>query len=427
MAAMTQETLRSMIREVAGEVAAEKMAESQARGKEIGEKGGDILDFQRFVAQLTANGGSYQPSGAVKAALPGDRFFRTLGAVVAGMGKKDSAVAWIKDGAKDLDVAGRAVERGVFKANAQVIERDLSSVIQDQGAILIREEVSDDFIEFLRPAQVLTGLGARDVPMQSTELIIPAQVTGSTGGWFGEGEPIQVTAPGFGGVEMRLRSYGSIVPIPNDLLRYAFNNAEAFVAADMRLDIATAMDLAHLRGSGVNGQPLGIRWRGRVTQSLGNSTDNIINDLVGIFVRMGEASIPMQRMGFALNFRVWQRLYTLRDGIGGFLFKDEMNNGTIMGQPFRRSSVLKSNLDPYASGTFNKTELYGMDMDTVMIGRADGVAILVSQEAAYEQNGVVKSSFSRNQTVVRAIIKTDVQLRYRDGVQLVDGIDWINH
>ena len=68
-----------------------------------------------------------------------------------------------------------------------------------------------------------------------------------------------------------------------------------------------------------------------------------------------------------------------------------------------------------------------MDMDTVMIGRADGVAILVSQEAAYEQNGVVKSSFSRNQTVVRAIIKTDVQLRYRDGVQLVDGIDWINH
>lgn len=428
MASMTKEALCDVIRDVVGQMAAEKLAESQAKGAEKAEKGGDVLDFKRFVNQLTTNGGSYQSNGgAIKAALPGDRFFRALGALVAGMGQKSAAIDWIKGGAKERDVSGREVERGVFKAHAQVIERDLSSIIQDQGAILIREEISDDFIEFLRPALVLSGLGARDVPMQSTELTIPAQVTGSTGGWLGEGEPIQVSAPSFGGVQMRLRTYGSIVPIPNDLLRYAFNNAEAFVAADMRLDIATAMDIAQLRGSGLNGQPTGIRWRGRVTQSLGNSTDNIINDLVGIFVRMGEASIPMQRLAFALNYRVWQRLYTLRDGIGGFLFKDEMNNGTLMGQPFRRSAALKSNLDPYGSGSFNKSEIYGMDMDTVMVGRSDGVQIYISQDAAYEQNGVVKSALSRNQTVIRALVKTDVNLRYRDGVQLVDGIDWINH
>lgn len=418
MPPMTQETLRDLVKEVAGEVVAEKMKESAAKGAEAGQAM-SATNWQELVTQLSRSGaGAGQSSpGTAGVAKAGDRFFRTIGALQASDGDPERAKAWIKSGADG---------RGAFRAHAETVERDLSSVIQQQGAILVREEISDDLIEFLRPAQVLTALGARDIPMSSTELTIPAQTVGSTGGWIGEGEPITVTAPGFGAVSMRLHTYGSIVPIPNDLLRYAFNNAEAFVANDMRLDIASAMDLADLRGSGVNGQPLGLRWRGRVTRSLGDTTDNIINDLVGCFTRAGESSMAMQRLGWGLNWRVWQRLYTIRDGIGGFLFKDEMNNGTLMGQPYRRSAIFKSNLDPYGTTVFNKTELYWFDLDSVMVARGDGVAIYVSQDGAYESNGVVKSSLSRNQTVIRALIKNDVNVRYRDGVQVVDGINWIN-
>jgi|GEM_PF-4934242 len=422
MPPMTVEVLRDLVKEVAGEVVAEKMKESAAKGAEAAQGGQSMsaADWQNLVSQISRSGASGNGAGVpanVVQQKAGDRFFRLLGTLQATGGDVEAAKAWVKSGADG---------RGVFKANAEIIERDLSSVIQAQGGLLVREEVSDDFIEFLRPAVVLSALGARDVPMQSTELTIPAQTVGSTGSWIGEGEPITVTAPGVGAVEMRLHTYGAIVPIPNDLLRYAFNNAEAWVASDMRLDIANALDTADLRGSGVAGQPLGLRWRGRVTRSLGDTTDNIINDLVGVFTRAGEASMPMQRLGWGLNWRVWQRLYTLRDGIGGFLFKDEMNNGTIMGQPFKRSAIFKSNLDPYGTTVFNKTELYWFDLDSVMVARGDGVLLDVSNTAAYESNGTVKSTFSRNQTVIRALVKNDVNVRYRDGVQIVDGINWIN-
>lgn len=418
MAPMTQETLRSLIKEVAGEVHAEKMAESAAKGAEMAA----APAWQQVIQQLTGKSAAPAANDYGRAPKPGERFFRLVGALTATGGDVEESKKWVKGESKTA-----AFEpRGVFRSRGEEIERDLSSVVQAGGAVLIREEVSDDFIEFLRPSQVLTALGARDIPMGSTELTIPAQTVGSTGGWLGESEPIVVTAPGFGAVTMKLHKYGSIVPIPNDLLRYAANNAEAYVSADMRNDIALAMDTADLRGSGVNAQPLGVRWSGRVTRSLGNTTDNIINDLVGCFTRAGENLMPMQKIGWGLNYRVWQRLYTLRDGIGGFLFKDEMNAGTLMGQPFKRSSIFKSNLDPYSTGQFNKTELFWFDLDQVMVARGDGVAIELSREAAYEANGVVKAAFSRDQTVVRALVGNDVGLRYRDAVQVVDGIDWIN-
>lgn len=410
MPPMTETVLRDIMKEVAGQVFAERMEESQAKGAE------KVGDWQDLLKQISGSGSSAGVARSAADDKPGDRFFRSFGAMVAADMDVDGAKKWAKS--KDAP--------SVIRKHAEVIERDLSSVIQTGGAVLIKEEISEDLIEFLRPAQVLTALGARDIQMGSTELTIPAQTVGSAGGWIGEGEPIVVTAPGFGGVTMRLHTYGSIVPIPNDLIRYSFVNAEAFVGADMRADVAVAMDVADLRGPGTNGQPLGLRWRGRVTRSLGDTTDNIINDLVAPFTRAGEANMPMQRMGWGINYRVWQKLFTMRDGVGGFLFKNELAGGTLMGLPFKRSTSFKSNLDPYATGTANKTEIAWFDLDSVMVARGDGVALDISREAAYESNGTTKSAYSRNQTVVRALIKNDVGLRYRDGAQYIDGINWIN-
>ena len=410
MPPMTEAVLRDIMKEVAGQVFAERMEESQAKGAE------KVGDWQNLLKQISGSGSGAGVARSTADDKPGDRFFRAFGAMVAADLDVEGAKKW----AKSNDAPS------VIRGHAEVIERDLSSVIQTGGAVLIKEEISEDLIEFLRPAQVLTSLGARDIQMGSTELTIPAQTVGSTGGWIGEGEPIVVTAPGFGAVTMRLHTYGSIVPIPNDLIRYSFVNAEAFVGADMRADIAVAMDVADLRGPGTNGQPLGLRWRGRVTRSTGDTLDNIINDLVAPFTRAGEANMPMQRMGWGINYRVWQKLFTVRDDGGGFLFKNELAGGTLMGLPYKRSTSFKSNLDPYATGTANKTEIAWFDLDSVMVARGDGVALDISREAAYESNGTTKSAYSRNQTVVRALIKNDVGLRYRDGAQYVDGINWIN-
>lgn len=410
---MTEAQLKAMIKEVAGEVYAETFAENTAKGKELRERGlAGVLDMQQALMARSSSGAGE--------ARKGDRFFRTMGAVAQG---------WRAGGGHDVKAQGLAWVKsdGRFKSDA-TLEKDLSSVLQTGGAVLIQEELSEDFIEFLRPAIVLGALGARDVPMQSTELVIPAHTIGSTGGWIGEGDVAPVTAPGFGAVEMRLRTYASIVPVPIDLMRYAFINAEAFVATDMRLDIASAFDMAYLRGSGANGQPLGIRFRGNVTRTSSGASAPDLNsvtvDLLSAFERMGEANLPMQKIGWGMSWRSWRYLMGLRNSLGVLAFGDEMRMGTLMGAKFKASAAIKNNFDPYASGTANNSELYVMDLDTVLLGRADGVQVYVSQDGAYETASGVKSALSRNQIVVRAVSKTDVQVRYRDGVQIIDGLLW---
>lgn len=418
---MTQAALRDLVKEVAGEVVAEQMKESAAKGAEAAAAaraaGGseNVLDMGAFLQVL--RGGGTPANSNERELKPGDRFFRALGAIQAGQGERGNKIAaatkWAKSDPRFRSFAG--------------MEKDLSSVIESGGAVLIREELSDDFIAYLRPAHVLGKLGARVVPMSSNQLLIPAHTIGSTGGWIGEGEAAPTTAPSFGGVEMRLRTYASVVPVPNDLIKFAFLNAEAFVGADMRLDVGSAFDLAYLRGSGSNGQPQGVRWRGRATASLGTTLDNIVGDLLGCFTRAGEANLPMQRLGWGMSWKLWQKLASLRDtGTGLWLFKDEMRNGTLLGQPFVPSGQIKNNYDPYATGTANKTELYWFDLDSVLVGNSEEVQMLASIDGAYETGAGVKSALSRNETVIRVVAQTDVQVRYRDGVQIVDGIAWIN-
>jgi heptaprenylglyceryl phosphate synthase len=61
----------------------------------------------------------------------------------------------------------------------------------------------------------------------------------------------------------------------------------------------------------------------------------------------------------------------------------------------------------------------------VVIGDALNLQIDVSQEAAYHDGSNVVAAFSLDQTVIRAIIETDMVMRHDAAVTVLSGVKWI--
>ncbi len=400
---MTMQKLTDLIKEQVGEAVAAVREESQERSKKDGVKSiGEALEKSSVSGTPTAK--------EIAGREPGQLVVRALRSLIQARKSHDP-----------LDAASNyAMETW----GDETLAKSLTAGEAVDGGILIRDAVSDDLIELTRPRAVVSALGGRDVPLPDGQLTIPAHTAGAAGGWIGEGEDIPTTQPKLGAKKMSAKTYGALVPISMRLIRRASRSADQFVITDLRNDIAQAHDTAWLRGSGANGQPKGLRFKGVATQSLGTALDNVLNDLVGPITRMGEADLAMGTLGIGLSFRSWQYLWLLRGTDDHFLFQDEMNGGTLMGHRFRTSSKIKNNYDPYASGTANKTELYFMDMDEVLIGRGEGVLIDTSGTAAYVSGGQTRSAYQKDELLVRALSETDIETRYQDAVQIVDGIAW---
>ena len=69
--------------------------------------------------------------------------------------------------------------------------------------------------------------------------------------------------------------------------------------------------------------------------------------------------------------------------------------------------------------------MYLVDFSEVILGEVDGIEVDVSREAAYLDNGgTMRSAFSRNQTLIRAIIRHDLSVKHPEAVAVKTGVTW---
>lgn len=406
----TKEKLTDFVKEIAGKAVAEVMKENQAKGAEEREKQGAGGLPPHLLAQLQLAASA--TVAKAKQDGPGRAFAGAIRALYA-----------TSKAASD-DRPSVAAKWAEEKGGRPELAKALNTATQVEGGFLIEDVVSDDFIELLRASTVITALGARMIPIPDAgTLTIPAITAGSTGGWIGEGEDIQTSQPTFGAKAMRAHTYASLVPFSNKLLRGTQGAVEEFVRDDIEQDVGVALETAYLKGSGSNAQPKGLYLIGVKTNSPGDTLDNVIAALTGCMTRMGEANLPMRKLGWGLSWAVWQHLFTRRDGVGGFIFMDEMRGGTLLGQPFRTSTLMRSDL----GGGGDQTEFALFELNQVLVGRPDQIVVDVSDTASYKLgSGEVVSAYQRMEHLVRTAVHTDVQVRHPDAVQWVENVNWHN-
>jgi HK97 family phage major capsid protein len=305
------------------------------------------------------------------------------------------------------------------------VAKALNTAGTSTGGALIPQAFLPDLIELLRARVVIRELGPTIVPMPTGNLTIPRLAAGATAGYQGELDDIAVSQQTFDDLQLNAKKLTALVPVSNDLIRRAPIGVENIVRDDLVLSLARREDVAFLRGDGSGNSPIGLlnlaAGSNKLTVAAFAATDptTILDTVVGVTNAMLlQAEQNMSRMLrpawiFAPQIRFFLR--GLRDQVGNFVFKDEIDRGQFLGIRYVTSQQLPTNLTT-GSGA-NGTEIYLVDMADVVLGETYNVSVDASDVASYKDGGGnVVSAFQRDQTVFRVISEHDLNIRHQASI-----------
>ena len=141
----------------------------------------------------------------------------------------------------------------------QRVQRDLTSTPGSAGGFLV-ETANVSFIELLRNRSVLFGMGARRLSGLVGNVAVPRQTGAATANWMSaeSGTGAAYSDQTFGQMALTPKTVVAATKISRQLQLQSDPSAESIVMADLAAQVALAVDLAGLSGSGASGQPTGI-------------------------------------------------------------------------------------------------------------------------------------------------------------------------
>lgn len=305
------------------------------------------------------------------------------------------------------------------KALAQEVEayeKALSSSVAGSGSELQAPGFIAEMIELRRNATVIRGApGVREVPMPNGNLEMPRHTGAATASYGGENANITASQPSTGQERMTAHKLRALVPVSNDLIRTASVAADAFVRDDLVLAMAEREDLAFIRGDGSGNSPTGIaNWMDSshtVNESASPGTSTVaLSDYIGLMALLPRANIRISPADtfWLMSERTKYGLMQIVDGDGRPIFMDEVKGGSFLGYPLLSTNAVPDNL----GGGSNESEVYFVSGRNCVIGDTLRLQIDSSQEASYFNGSSLDSTFSRDQTVIRAIAEHDFMLRH---------------
>lgn len=317
-------------------------------------------------------------------------------------------------GERPIDIAKK------FYGESHPVLKALSSDLFGSGGALVQTEVSSEIIELLRPASVVRTLNPVIVPMDSGKLSLPKITGGATASYVAEGANASLTNPTTGDLNLSAKKLAALVVLSNDLIRRASVQSDMLFRDDAVAAIAQRSDLAFIRGDGASNTPMGLRYwapSGNVTATAGTTLAQVTSDLSALILALRTGNVRMIRPGWLMAPRTAEYIAWLRDGNGNLAFP-EMAQGRLRGYPVGISNQIPTNLST------NQSELYFADFADVVIGETTSVIVDASTEAAYYDGSAVQAAFSRDQTVIRAIVEHDLGMRHDASVAVKTGITY---
>ena len=308
--------------------------------------------------------------------------------------------------------------------------RALQASIGSGGGFLIPIELSTEIIEFLRPKTVVRRATpqSRQISIPRGNLTIGRQNTGATVGYIGEGQSTAYTQESVGAITFSAKKAKALVPISNDLIRFAQSSADMIVRDDLVRQLAVLEDQNFLRGLGSVNAPKGIRNLAAaanvLTATLSYNVTTVISDLASMVTTLQNSYIPMTNPAWFWAQKTQNYLYDARDSVGGFLFRREMDAGIWRRYPYFWTQNIPSNLGSSA----NQSEIYLVDMDEFIIADVPGLMIDASQEASYSSDGstLTNSAFDRDETVIRIIAEHDCNIKHTAAACVLTAVPYGN-
>jgi len=312
----------------------------------------------------------------------------------------------------------------------------LTSVTSSGGAVLIPTQLANFVIERLVPNSVVRMMGAQSLPLNNGNLDISRISGGATAGYIGRDADVPVGQQTFDKVSLVAKKLAALVPIGNDLIRFAGVDprVDSLVTNDVAISIANAEDAAFIRADGTANTPKGLRYwtpsgnvlTSTVITSLTGAAliQAITNDAGRAILAVRRANVRMRNPGWLMHPDSVQFLADLRTTTGDVVFP-EISDGKFRGYPIGITTAIPTTLT-IGGATGNGSEIYFVDFAEMIIGESLNISVAISMEAAYTDpgTGLKVSAFERDQTLIRIITENDFGPRHPEAIAVLKDVTW---
>jgi HK97 family phage major capsid protein len=329
------------------------------------------------------------------------------------------------------------------------------------GGFIVPPDVMTEIIELLRAKAVVRGAGPRNIPMPRGTMTLPGQASAATATYGTETGSIGASQQTLRQIVATYKKLSALVPVSNDMMRYADPAVDAFVRDDIVKVMALREDLAFLIGDGTQSTPRGFlsfanTWVGFNGGTIGswsttansvyavNAADpanttggnfitsnatvslvNTANELGGAVNRLDTANVPEDKRCWFFHPRIYNYLYNLINSLGLYVYRDELDEGKLLGYPFRKTTQIPTTYWDSAGSVKTQTFIFLAEMTEAMILDSMQLELAVSREGSYvDSTGATVSAFQSDQTIIRAIAEHDFQLRHDQSVAVIQGVAW---
>lgn len=388
---------------------AELRSDLISKGTSVAEARGIVLTELGKRGQqqsLTANG--YAPD-LTEAEKKNYSMIRAINASINGNWKDAGFEAEVShDIAKRM---GKGTTGFFMPTNLPFAQRAYATGTPASGGVLVATELlAGSFIEILRNKARVMQLGATILSGLVGNVDIPRRSAASQTYWVGEAVAVTENEGTFDKVSLGLKTVGGLSVITRNMLMQGTPDIEMLVRADMVAQLALAIDLAALSGSGTASQPTGIANVAGVGSVVGGTNGGAltIDNLIDLETSCTANNAPENALAYLANARSVGTLKKLKSTTGEYLWvstPDMGRTGTpgeINGYPVARSNQARSNLVK-GTGT-NLSELFFGSWSELIIGEWGVLEV--------QPNPYAASVAAQGGVQLRALQSIDIAVRH---------------
>ena len=283
-------------------------------------------------------------------------------------------------------------------------------------------------------------------------MTLPGQASAATASYGSETKAITSSEQKLRQIIASYKKLTALVPVSNDMMRYADPAADAFVRDDLVKVTALREDLAFLLGDGTQDTPRGFLSFANgyavsqggvagVWSKSGNSTfatkGNFITstsaytlaavaaELGGAVNKLDTANVDEDRRVWFMHARSYNYLYNVQNSLGVYVYRSELEKGTLLGYPFKKTTQIGIDYHDATSAQTDCSFVFLVEMDEDIILDSMTLELAVSREGTYvDAGGSTISAFQSDQSIIRAIAEHDHQLRHDEAVAVIQGVRW---
>lgn len=328
------------------------------------------------------------------------------------------------------------------------VTKSLSTSVGAAGGILVAPDVAAEVIELLRPKAVVRAAGPRMLPMPRGTMTLPGQGSAASASYGPEGGKIAKSQQSTKGIVASFKKMTALVPVSNDMMRYANPAVDAFVRDDLIKVVALREDKAFLTDDGSQDTPRGFlsfansygstagvfsntanataaaggNW---ITSTAAYTLGTVAAELGGAVNKLDVADVPDDKRCWFMNPRAYNYLYNVQNSLGVYVYRDELNKGTLLSYPFKKTTQIRNDYWDVTGTNKDCSFVMLAEMTEAIILDSMQLELAVSKEGTYyDENGNLVSAFAKDETVIRAIAEHDFQMRHDASVAIIQFVRW---